>query len=149
MFERMFACHERRGSVMRRVVEVEPSALVEKYLSDRLPQKANQSPIKDLSHIYSRGARTFLVDDVGVMLKGIVNYSGMCDVHIGFWDCILNGRESMCRDMAAEVAEAAGLPGVWTAIPLSARATLAFAKRVGFVEQGQSDSVSILTLLIT
>lgn len=134
---------------MRRVLEVEPSIVIEKYLRGRLLDDSSKSPIKDLSHIYSQGARTFLVDDVGVMLKGVIDYKGLCDVHIGFWDRILNGRESMCREMAIEVAESAGVPGVWTAIPISSRATLAFAKRIGFVEHRHSDSVSILTLLIT
>lgn len=108
--------------------------------------------MKDIAHIYSPGARLFLVDDVGLMLKGCFQSGGLYDVHIGFWDLVLRGRELMCRAMARRVAEDAGARGVWTAIPIEARATLAFAKRVGFIEQSQSSqsgSVSVLTLLVT
>lgn len=148
MIDRLFVCDERRGTVIRRVLEVEASPTIEQYLRSKLPEPS-KSPIKDVAHIYSFGARLFLVDDVGMMMKGTLEHKGLYDVHIGFWDLVLRGREDMCREIAFAVAEDAGTNGVWTAIPLSARATLAFAKRVGFVEESQYETVSLLTMLVT
>lgn len=140
-----FLCYERYGPVLRGVTEVSPSPMVEAYLRSKLLPYA--TPIKDLSHIYSKGARIFLVDDVGMMMKGTIDYNGMPDVHVGFWDKILRGRESMAREVALMVAEDAGSRGVWTAIPAEARATLAFAKRVGFETNKEINQLVLLSLI--
>lgn len=148
MLDEFFLCCERHGPKWRHVIEVEPSLAVEQYLRSKLPD-TSKSPIKDVTHIYSYGSRLFLVDDVGMMLKGTTDYEGMPDVHVGFWDLALRGREDMCRKMALKIAEEGDTRGVWTAIPLESRATLAFAKRAGFVEQSRHHSIAVLTLLIT
>lgn len=144
MLELDYLCNEKRGPVIRKVLEVEASLMVEEYLRIHLPPQ--QTPLKDVTFIYSKGARVFLVDDVGVMLKGTIEYNGMPDVHVGFWDKILRGREAMAREVALIVAEDAGAHGVWTAVPETSHATLAFAKRVGFKEHQSTAGVVLLTL---
>lgn len=144
-FEGQFICHEKHGTVLRTVLEIEPSFVTEAYLSEKL--SGVPGPMKDLNHIYSYGARLFLVDDVGMLFKGTIEFEGMPDVHIGFWDRVLRGREEMCRSMVEWFIQEEHVPGLWTAMPPSARATLAFAKRVGFTEYAASDSAVVLTLV--
>jgi hypothetical protein len=76
--------------------------------------------------------RLYQVDDVGLMGVGPTLYRGMPDVHITFWDKRLRGREGLCRAVAYMVMGELEVPGLYTPIPATARATLAFAKRVGF-----------------
>jgi len=147
MPDRVFACQERDGLYIRHVNEVEPSDALRKYLEERLPPAA--SPIKNLDHIYSKGMRIFLVDDVGVLIKGVIEYDDMVDVHVGFWDKRLRGREAMCRTVAVQLAREESYRGVWTALPHEARATIAFAKRVGFLEIRKTRSVVVMAMLVT
>jgi hypothetical protein len=107
------------------------------------------SPLKDVRRIFSEGTRIFLVGDVGVLIKGALELEGMPDVHVGFWDRILAGREEMCYTVAAMVARDARVKGVWTAIPKASRATLAFAKRVGFKTTRETSDTELLVLLFT
>lgn len=132
---------------MRTVVETPASVMLERYLEARIPPDAE--PMKSLSHIYSYGTRVFLCDDVGMMMKGSLDLNDMCDVHICFWDRILNGREYMANFMAKMVATDAGKRGSWTAIPTDARATIAFCKRCGFEEFHRTDAIVALALLVT
>lgn len=129
------------------MVEVEPTLELEDYLRRRLP--AHQTPIKDPTLIWSEGVRTFLVDSVGMMMKGPFAFDGLPDVHVGFWDKVLVGREAMARSLAARIASEAGVPGVFTAMPRGSRATLAFAKRVGFKQVQENNQIVVLTLLFT
>ena len=145
----VFLCEGRRGTKVRHVREVKASLLLEKYLQSKL-LVPEESPMKSLSHIYSSGTRLFLVDDVGLIVKGVIKYEHMPDVHVAFWDKIMVGREYMCHSMAQLLAKDAEARGVWTAIPSSSRATLAFAKRVGFEEVHRSGHLVMLALeLIT
>jgi hypothetical protein len=143
----LFTCEERRGTRIRRVEEVRPSIELEEYLRHRLPR--DRSPIKNLEMIWSVGVRIFLVDDIGVMLKGPLEYIGLPDVHIAFWDKILNGREAMCRSMAQKIAEESHARGVFTAISKTGRATIAFARRVGFRISHTGETSLVLTMLFT
>lgn len=147
MFSSLFVCEERRGTHIRRVQEVEPSVQVEKYLRARLPEK--HSPLKDVGMIWSRGARLFLVDHVGLMFKGTIDWNGKPDVHVVFWDKVLRGREVMCRSMAQMVAEDAGAPGVFTLMPEDARVVIAFAKRIGFKVDAEGQGVVVMSMLFT
>lgn len=125
-----FTCKERRGTFERNVFEVEPSKPLREYL--RLKLAPIPSPVKDLSKLTEPGVRTILVDNVGVIIQGTTLLYGVPDVHIGFWDRILVGREQMCYHVGLMLARDAGVDALWTAIPMEARATLAFARRVGF-----------------
>lgn len=124
-----YRCPERRGLVGRTVTEVEPTLKLEEYL---VANFGHVVPFGKLERIYDARSRVFLVDDVGAMFKGPLEFDGLPEVHIAFWDRVLVGREEMCYDVARIVAEDDGALGVWTAIPKDSRATLAFAKRVGF-----------------
>lgn len=100
--------------------------------------------------MYKDGVRIFLVDRVGILIQGPTRWEGLPDVHIIFWDKVLRGREEMCARMARLGAREAGVPGVWTAIPQSARATLAFARRVGFeLSHVTEDQVAVMFMLFT
>jgi len=147
VIDQVFVCPERRGTRTRRVTEVKPSFEIEDYLAKRVP--LGFSPMKNLSMIWSHGVRVFLVDDVGVMFKGPLEYEGLPDVHVVFWDRVLVGREAMCRHVAQQVAAVAATRGVCTAMPVEARAVLAFAKRIGFQEVYRGNSIVMLTLLFT
>lgn len=140
-----FKCPERRGLIRREVREVEPSKYLEAYLADHLADIP--TPVKDLRRLYQPDTRIILVDEVGVLIKGNLLYNGMPDVHVGFWDRVLAGREEMCYTVAEAMADDAGSPGVWTAIPESARATLAFARRVGFQPFRQANGAVALDCL--
>jgi hypothetical protein len=133
--------------MLREVREVHPSRYLEAHLSSRLA--TIPTPFRDLSLIYSPDVRIFLVDDVGLLAKGPLWFNQMPDVHVGFWDRILAGREAMCRELAQIVAQDAGAQGVWTAIPKEARATLAFAKRTGFRAFLETPQAVALSLLFT
>jgi hypothetical protein len=143
-FSSRYLCPERRGPVIREVRETEPTFELEIYLRTKL--KPVPGPLKDYVMIYDPMSRVFLVDDVGVLIKGPLDYEGLPDVHVGFWDRILAGREQMCYSVAEVVAADAGAPGVFTAIPKDSRATLAFAKRTGFQEICETPTVVVLTL---
>lgn len=142
--EYLYYCPEPDGARMRRVVEVQMNDWLRSYLTNQLP--LDHSPIKDLDMLYHEAVRVFLVDSVGVLIQGFVEMNGLIDVHVGFWDRRLRGREAMCRSMAANVMSDGGWPGVWTPIPRMSAATLAFAKRVGFVEVGESAGTVVLTM---
>lgn len=145
--EMRFICEERRGTVIRQVKEVPGCEAVEWYLKHHMP--AQNSPLKEVDMIYDPLARTFLVDRVGAMFKGVLDYEGLPDVHVVFWDKILWGREQLCRAVARRVASEDGAPGVCTAMPLTSRITLAFAKRIGFKVVYEGSSIVMLTLLFT
>ena len=144
MFQACYRCPERRGLVGRTVREIEPTEQLEAYLQDRF---AGVVSFGKLTRIYDKASRVFLVDDVGVLFKGPLEIDGLPDVHIAFWDRILVGREEMCYDVARIVAEDASAPGVWTAMPKTAKATLAFAKRVGFTVVNETSTLYVLVCL--
>lgn len=122
-FEIAVACQEKHGLRLRRVSEVAGTRAVHSYLT------AQAFGLEDQA---SKCRRIFLVDDVGVIFQGPLSWRGNPDVHVMFWDKVLRGREDLARVMAIEIATQAGARGVFTAIPKSGRATIAFAQRVGF-----------------
>lgn len=83
------------------------------------------------------------VDDVGILAVLPVGPHA-AHVHITFWDKRLRGREELCRRFGLHVMETYGFDTIWTGMPASARATLAFAKRVGFREQMQVNGRVVL-----
>lgn len=144
-------CQEKRaGLVLRLVQEVEPSEAIAFYLRSSVEGlKMTSRPFMDEKALLRRGTRIFLVDNVGALIVGVSFRNHMPDVHIVFWDKVLRGREDLCRVMAALVADQLAVAGVWTAIPEIARATLAFADRIGFVEAERVMGAVVLDLLFT
>lgn len=141
----MFGCNERRGDKLRRVQEVIPSEPLIGYLRRELED--TPAALEGIERLLIPGARVFLVDTVGAIFVGTQYINGMPDMHVAFWDKVLNGREHMCRNMAKMIAYDARSAGVWTAIPRESRATLAFAQRVGFKDFGGMGPVAALVLL--
>lgn len=82
----------------------------------------------------------WVVDDVGLMF---VSMAG--DAHVFFWDKRLRGREEMARTMLRVSMTIFSLAEAWTTIPETERAVLAFAKRVGFKDQGTHEGLVKLT----
>lgn len=146
MIDSLFVCDERRGTRVRRVKEVTPSEAIEEWLRKMMPQDA--LPMKDPGMIFNPRVRTLLVDSVGALFKGPLDYEGLPDVHVVFWDKVLVGRELMCRSIAHRFSEDAGSRGVFTAIPKQSRATIAFARRVGFKTARESENIELLTLTL-
>lgn len=141
-----FICRERRGTAYRTVREVTATREVVWHLMEKLDPLT--APSKDLRLLDDPRIRILLIDDVGVIIQGpLLSWRGWPDVHIGFWDKILVGREEMCYVVGSILAEDAKVDGLWTAIPKEARATLAFAKRVGFEVTHESAGAYGLELL--
>lgn len=143
--ERLYYCGPPDDAI-RKVTEVQPSMELEAYLRSELPPDDN-TPIKDIGMIWHEDVRIWLVDSVGLLLKGFLEHEGLIDVHVAFWDKRLRGREAMCRAMAQNAARESGYHGVWTAIPMKARATIAFAKRIGFRQERVTNGIVIFTLV--
>lgn len=145
MYEALFFCEERRGARVRRVYEVPTTFELQDYLRARIDPA--WSPVKDLDLLWSKGVRTFLVDNVGAFFVGPYRRDGMPDGHMVFWDRVLRGREQMARAMARYAASDCGSPGIWTAIPNEAKVVLAFAKRVGFKVEAVGENLTLMTLI--
>lgn len=145
MLDEFYPCFERRGAFARRVLEVEPNESIARLIAVRLPEGCR--PVERVENLLLPGTRVFLVDAVGVLIGGVQYLDGKPDVHVGFWDKVLFGREAMCRAVAAIVAHDDDCDGVWTAVPDTSRATLAFAKRVGFTERSTIGRNVVLTLV--
>lgn len=145
----MEVCKERRGERLRRVEEV----VIDDGLLTYLEHQCHNLPkdIRDFSALRMPGSRVFLVDGVGAIIKGPLLLENMPDMHCVFWDRILAGRETMCYNVARQIAADEGRPGVWTAIPLEYRQALAFARRIGFhlMTFTTRRSLAVLTLLFT
>lgn len=144
MYEYLFTCNEPEGTKIRYVKPLEQRDIprVFKHLSNSLAVRGRQlsaelalSEFKRLDKLY------WTVDDVGLL---IANKAGDC--HIFFWDKRLRGREGLCKAMANVVMEIFDRDSVWTSIPDTERAVIAFAKRVGFKEEKHEDSLITLRL---
>lgn len=134
-------CDEPRGPVLRVVSHVlEPNADYMRFLFSNMAgmpcmftggeRLTNVESIRQT--LVDQEWSLFQVDDVGLVAVGPMRTDFMADVHITFWDKRLRGREDLCRRVAEWVIAGFGLQSVFTAIPVSAKATIAFAKRVGF-----------------
>ena len=140
----LFKCQERRGLFLREVIETHWSRKLQSYLEYRLA--GLPEIVQNLTLVQHPDSRIFLVDDVGFLLKGPLWYLDMPDVHCVFWDRVLRGRESMCRDMCKLVSDKGG---VWTASPVGSRIALEFARRIGFRATEFRQEVVVLTMLFT
>jgi hypothetical protein len=71
----------------------------------------------------------------------------MAEVHITFWDGILEGREQLCREVAQMLMASADLQFVLTFIPESRTRLLKFAKEIGFAIIEKQSPMLTLALL--
>jgi hypothetical protein len=139
------SCQEKRGLVLRTVNRFYPRKPDALYLLQRMygkPSLFSNQPLQDikqLKYLYESGWTWLLVDDVGILGVGPFSlHEGptsnvlACDVHMTFWDMVLRGREDLVRMMAIWAADHRDARAVYTVVPSSSKAVLAFCKRVGF-----------------
>lgn len=134
MYEYQFTCPEPSGDVVRTVRPLEQGGILRAYIRmrDSLTSRGRELPLELALREFSRLDKLYwTVDDVGLLIA-----SEAGDVHIFFWDKRLRGREGLCKSMAEVVLNTLGREYIWTTIPETERAVIAFAKRVGFVEEG-------------
>lgn len=132
-----FLCREDGQEIYRDVVLLDTSDQVkvtEVFLRQLLLHKELGKPLppwQTLGLFYEANRLYWLVDDVGLIFA-IFDSDHSAGVHITFWDRRLRGREYLCRSLAELVLERPGMCYLHTSIPETSRATLAFAKRIGF-----------------
>lgn len=92
------------------------------------------------------GVVVVLIDNVGMLAAESIIYGKFAQAHITFWDGKLEGRESLCEDIADFVMECAGLQFLLTTIPTNRKRLLEFAEGIGFrpVEVGTDKVVLAL-----
>lgn len=142
MHEFQFVCPEPYGDVVRTVRPLEQGGILRAYLSIKasLESRGRTLPLELALREFGRMDKLYwTVDDVGLL---IATEAG--DVHIFFWDKRLRGREELCRSMAKVVMNILDKESVWTKIPSSERAVIAFAKRVGFEEESIGNDYTVL-----
>jgi len=89
----------------------------------------------------------YAVDDVGLLIAVNVTQGKMAEVHITFWDGILEGREHLCWEVAQMLMASADLQFVLTFIPESRTRLLKFAKAIGFAVIEKQSPMLTLALL--
>lgn len=152
MIEMLFSCPEPGGTRVRRVREMnrthEEVARV-LALSKGVPNLfAKQTCFQSIDNLYDPNKVYFLVDDVGI-IAAVPDGLGAAHVHITFWDRRLRGREALCRGVARWLLQNLNLTVLWTVIPQASRTTLAFARRLGFIERKHQDLGKNVFLVLT
>ena len=144
-------CREGKQDVEREVtrMSLDPANVLRVYDSlkgvPNLFSSKGESKVKDLADLYDSRNVVWQVDNVGIVyLAGLAE--GKAHVHITFWDKRLRGREELARQLAREAMAEFGFHTLVTAIPPASRATLAFAKRVGFKVYSLADEYVLLYL---
>lgn len=147
-----FLCREDDQEIYREVrqLDVHDHELVtETYLKQLHLHKELGKPLppwQTLGFFYEPNRIYWLVDDVGLIFA-VFDTEHSANVHITFWDRRLRGREGLCRGLARMVLDRPGMCYLHTAIPEGSRATLAFAKRIGF-EPILKDEAGIIHLVL-
>lgn len=131
-------CKERSGEIIRRARYLRDHLDDAVYVYHRLrglPSMFSATPLESLQPIrkaFEQGWQILAIDDVGLVAVGTDMVEEYIDVHITFWDRVLRGREDLARVAIGWALDVTEAQGVYTAIPSSSKATIAFAKRVGF-----------------
>lgn len=106
-----------------------------------IESKGRALPVDLVLQEFSRADKLYwIVDDVGLL---IANQAG--DMHGIYWDKRLRGREHLTKTTMLISMAIFGLDTAWTTMPVSERAALAFAKRLGFVESLSDGVMTTLT----
>jgi hypothetical protein len=135
--EFQFTCPEPDGEVIRTVRPLASRDILRVYLKIRgsLESRGRTLPFELALREFDRMDKLYwTVDDVGLL---IATEAG--DVHIFFWDRRLRGREQMCKTMANVVMNILDREYIWTRIPVTERAVIAFAKRIGFEQENATN----------
>lgn len=142
-FEYTFECPEPEGVRKRHVRPLELQDMPRVYqemLAHHVSKGANLSPETAWEEFHRLDKLYWIVDDVGLLF---ITMGG--DSHVFFWDRRLRGREGLVKTMLRVSMEIFDLEEAWTTIPRTGRIILAFAKRLGFVEQEERDGLIKLT----
>jgi len=139
-------CEERTGRILRTVLEMEKDEALIWWIFDRIrgiPNFITHDPSKftfeSMLWCFLPTIKLYLIDDVGTALLQ-KHSKTVADIHITFWDKVLRGREQLCIAALRQITGEEHLSSLSTSIPLTSRATLAFAKRLGFKSISQPDS---------
>lgn len=84
--------------------------------------------------LFDRNNMIFQVGEAGVIGVANIERGHSAEVHVTFWDGMLRGKEKVCRQVAEVLVDKFQLEILYTRIPEYRLTTIAFAKRVGFVE---------------
>lgn len=144
-------CEEPTGPVTREVNLVrDVDADYMRFLFSNLyglPSMFDTGPLRDFEKLrmslVNHDWTLLQVDDVGLLAVGPIRLDQMADVHVTFWDKRFRGRETLTRRVAEWAIKTHGLVAVFTSLPATARATIAFAKRVGFRPVGYKEGVTL------
>lgn len=96
-----------------------------------------------LEHLLSHAANYWLIGEVG-MVSVWPFATSQAHIHVTFWDKRLRGREQLARDFAGHIMKQQGIAVLWTAVPFERPATIAWAKRVGFLDWNVQDGKLVL-----
>lgn len=141
-FEYSFLCFEKKGPRIRKVRPLEPEDVVSVYESIKkvIESRDRVLPFDLALYEFARADKLYwVVDNVGLL---IFNQAG--DAHAIYWDKRFRGREEMTRTMLLISMNIFERSTAWTIMPSTERAAIAFAKRIGFVED-YSNSIVKLT----
>lgn len=135
--ELIFKTREAGVDFERTVREIDPSdhrTILRTFARILDLHRAMQKPEPPLSAVefFRQPERTsWVVDNVGLIFA-VRDLPHRASVHIVFWDRRLRGRETLCRGLADYVIHRWGLDYLYTTIPRTSKATLAFCQRIGF-----------------
>jgi hypothetical protein len=140
--------HENPTPRARRVLPVSGGSDLVEEIQEKLDGVPNFLGAYRLAeYLTNRSVSLFLVDNVGVVFGLMHPSREFAEVHITFWDRVLEGREDLCADIAQFYMNSNGAKFVVTTIPKSRKRLLAFAKRAGFVSYDESEDKIMLALM--
>lgn len=133
MFEHL--CKEKDGAVWRGVRLVQPSIDWANSMIEKMHDVPNfLSKSNPYTELFDHRNLFFQVDEVGLIaVINLPQYDRLRHVHVTFWDGRLRGREGLCKTLATWVVNLSNVI-LFTQIPEDRKALLAFAERVGFVQ---------------
>lgn len=142
-------CYEDGKQIERTVsrMSLDPETVLKVY--DKLKYVPNmfsptgESRVTTLNDFYDPRYAFWLVDDIGLFCL-VPASDNRAHVHITFWDRRLRGREELGRRFVQTAMVQYNLRGIFTAVPKTSRATLAYAKRAGFRTTHVTDSAEFL-----
>ena len=143
MFEHL--CKEKDGPIWRAVWIPEPSVAWATRIVDKMQGvKSFLDSTNPFATLLDPNNKFFQVDEVGMIaVMPLPKWEKLLHVHVTFWDGRLRGREGLCRSLSILVTRMTD-KFLFTQIPEDRAALLAFAKRVGYTEQGTVGSNKIM-----
>jgi hypothetical protein len=130
-------CHEREGSRYRKTFLVYANRELEDFLWLKMKDLPCMFDAQGLKHreslraLWDTNKMFLMIDNVG--LVGIdLSTPSMPNVHVTFWDLKMRGREPIGIVTCQEIIKHLGVPALFTQMPSTSKATMAWTKRIGF-----------------